>query len=133
MNALQAEKTEITEEDKNLAAVTEVEAGIRKDVAYLRRTPATPSTDAPADTSAEAAVSSVNTLIHRVAGASLGEIENLIAELEGLRTLMHNEGQRIQRELAGYAQLGQTAMKSTRMIADNLAQWKRTAPEPRQD
>jgi hypothetical protein len=136
MNALQAEKTEITEEDKNLAAVTEVEAGIRdfvrKDVAYLRRTPATPSTDAPADTSAEAAVSSVNTLIHRVAGASQRN-RNLIAELEGLRTLMHNEGQRIQRELAGYAQLGQTAMKSTRMIADNLAQWKRTAPEPRQD
>jgi len=38
MNALQAEKSEITDEDKNLAAVTEVEAGIRdfvrKDVAY---------------------------------------------------------------------------------------------------
>ena len=137
MNALQAEKTDITDEDKNLAAVTEVEAGIRdfvrKDVAYLRRTPATPAADASTDTSAEAAVNSVNTLIHRVAGASLSEIENLIAELEGLRTLMHNEGQRIQRELAGYAQLGQTAMKSTRMIADNLAQWKRTAPEPRQD
>ena len=86
MNALQAEKSEITDEDKNLAAVTEVEAGIRdfvrKDVAYLRRNPASPATDAPADTSAEAAVSSVNTLIHRVAGASLGEIENLIAELE---------------------------------------------------
>ena len=134
MTALQAEKSEITDEDKNLAAVSEVEAGIRdfvrKDVAYLRRGPTTPQADAPADTSAEAAV---NTLIHRVAGASLGEIENLIAELEGLRTLMHNEGQRIQRELAGYAQLGQTAMKSTRMIADNLAQWKRTAPEPRQD
>jgi hypothetical protein len=139
MNAIQAEKSEINDEDKNLAAVSDVEAGIRdfvrKDVAYLRRNPATatPATDAPADTSAEAAVSSVNTLIHRVAGASLGEIENLITELEGLRTLMHNEGQRIQRELAGYAQLGQTAMKSTRMIADNLAQWKRTAPEPRQD
>lgn len=29
MNALQAEKSEITDEDKNLAAVTEVEAGIR--------------------------------------------------------------------------------------------------------
>ncbi|MBB5054502.1 hypothetical protein HNQ36_004504 [Afipia massiliensis] len=139
MNAIQAEKSEISDEDKNLAAVSDVEAGIRdfvrKDVAYLRRNPtaATPAADAPADTSAEAAVSSVNTLIHRVAGASLGEIENLITELEGLRTLMHNEGQRIQRELAGYAQLGQTAMKSTRMIADNLAQWKRTAPEPRQD
>lgn len=137
MNALQAEKSELKEDDKNLAAVSEVEAGIRdfvrKDVAYLRRTPATPGIDTPADASADAAVSSVNTLIHRVAGASLSEIENLIAELEGLRTLMHNEGQRIQRELAGYAQLGQTAMKSTRMIADNLAQWKRSAPEPRQD
>lgn len=138
MNAQQAEKTELMDEEKNLAAVSEVEAGIRdfvrKDVAYLRRTPATPGTiDATTDASADAAVSSVNTLIHRVAGASLSEIETLIAELEGLRTLMHNEGQRIQRELAGYAQLGQTAMKSTRMIADNLAQWKRSAPEPRQD
>lgn len=136
MNA-QAEKTELMDEDKNLAAVSEVEAGIRdfvrKDVAYLRRSPATPGADAPTDASADAAVSNVNTLIHRVAGASLSEIETLIAELEGLRTLMHNEGQRIQRELAGYAQLGQTAMKSTRMIADNLAQWKRSAPEPRQD
>ncbi len=137
MNALPAEKSEMTDEDKNLAAVTDVEAGIRdfvrKDVAYLRRTPAAPGTETPSDATAEAAVSSVNTLIHRVAGASLSEIETLIAELEGLRTLMHNEGQRIQRELAGYAQLGQTAMKSTRMIADNLAQWKRSAPEPRQD
>ncbi|MBV5270990.1 MAG: hypothetical protein JZU55_15165 [Afipia sp.] len=138
MNALPAEKSELTDEDKNLAAVSEVEAGIRdfvrKDVAYLRRSPSTtPATEPPADTTADAAVGSVNTLIHRVAGASLSEIENLIAELEGLRTLMHNEGQRIQRELAGYAQLGQTAMKSTRMIADNLAQWRRSAPEPRQD
>jgi hypothetical protein len=138
MNALPAETSELTDEDKNLAAVSEVEAGIRdfvrKDVAYLRRSPSTtPATEPPADTTADAAVGSVNTLIHRVAGASLSEIENLIAELEGLRTLMHNEGQRIQRELAGYAQLGQTAMKSTRMIADNLAQWRRSAPEPRQD
>ena len=126
MNALPAEKSEMTDEDKTLAAVTDVEAGIRdfvrKDVAYLRRTPAAPGTETPSDATAEAAVSSVNTLIHRVAGASVSEIETLIAELEGLRTLMHNEGQRIQRELAGYAQLGQTAMKSTRMIADNLAQ-----------
>ncbi|CAN5376748.1 hypothetical protein BH10PSE10_BH10PSE10_12430 [soil metagenome] len=138
MNALPLEKSDLNDEDKNLAAVSEVEAGIRdfvrKDVAYLRRPSSSAQvTEAPADTSADAAVGSVNTLIHRVAGASLSEIENLITELEGLRTLMHNEGQRIQRELAGYAQLGQTAMKSTRMIADNLAQWRRTAPEPRQD
>ena len=41
--------------------------------------------------------------------------------------LLHAEGQRVQREISGYAQLSQAAMKSTRMIADNVAQWKRAA------
>jgi hypothetical protein len=31
----------------------------------------------------------------------------------------------------GYAQLSQAAMKSTRMIADNIEQWKRTADDLR--
>ena len=61
------------------------------------------------------------------AGTSLAEIENLMSELEALRDLLHAEGQRVQREISGYAQLSQAAMKSTRMIADNVAQWKRTA------
>lgn len=135
---VQVEKSEQMDEDKNLAAVSDVEAGIRdfvrKDIAYLRRPATTLNTDTPADSLAEATVSNVNTLIQRVAGASLTEIETLISELEGLRNLMHDEGQRVQRELAAYAQLSQTAMKSTRMIADNLAQWKRAAPElPRED
>ena len=132
MNAIRPEKTEGTETDtvdSNLAAVTEVEAGIRdfvrNDIAYLRR-PAT--TDSPPlDPSAEATVTNVNSLIQRVAGTSLAEIENLISELESLRDLLHAEGQRVQREISGYAQLSQAAMKSTRIIADNVAQWKRTA------
>jgi hypothetical protein len=33
----------------------------------------------------------------------------------------------VQREISGYAQLSQSAMKSTRIIAENVAQWKRTA------
>jgi hypothetical protein len=41
MNAIRSEKIESTEEDHNLDAVSEVEAGIRdfvrNDVAYLRR------------------------------------------------------------------------------------------------
>ena len=75
----------------------------------------------------EATVNSVNSLIQRVAGSSLAEIEKLIGELEGLRDLLHAEGQRVQREISGYAQLSQAAMKSTRMIADNVAQWKNAA------
>jgi hypothetical protein len=135
MTAIRSEKIESiesTEEDSNLAAVSEVEAGIldfvRNDIAYLRRAPSMlASGETALEPNTEATVNNVNSLIQRVAGTSLGEIENLISELESLRDLLHAEGQRVQREISGYAQLSQAAMKSTRMIADNVAQWKRAA------
>jgi hypothetical protein len=120
-----------TEVDSNLAAVSEVEAGIREfvrnDIAYLRRPAVASPETVPLDANAEATVNNVNSLIQRVAGTSLAEIEKLISELESLRDLLHAEGQRVQREISGYAQLSQAAMKSTRMIADNVTQWKRAA------
>ena len=126
------DQTETSEVDNSdLAAVSEVEAGIRdfvrNDIAYLRRPMSVQSHEATLDPGAEATVNNVNSLIQRVAGTSLSEIENLIAELEALRDLLHAEGQRVQREISGYAQLSQAAMKSTRMIADNVTQWKRAA------
>jgi len=133
MNAtIRSETVEPTEEiDSNLAAVSEVEAGIRdfvrNDIAYLRRPAVASPETAPLDASAEATVNNVNSLIQRVAGTSLAEIEKLISELESLRDLLHAEGQRVQREISGYAQLSQAAMKSTRMISDNVTQWKRAA------
>lgn len=135
MNAIPSEKVENenNEDNPNLAAVSEVEAGIREfvrnDVAYLRRPGATPLADLPEN---DTTVKNVNSLIQRVAGTSLGEIENLITELESLRDLLHAEGQRVQREIAGYAHLSHAAMKSTRIIADNLAQWKSAAENFRQ-
>jgi hypothetical protein len=38
---------------------------------------------------------------------------------------LHDEGARVQRELAEYAHLSQSAMQSTKIIAESLAQWKR--------
>jgi hypothetical protein len=132
MNAIRSEKIELTDEDENNAvAASEVEAGIRdfvrNDVAYLRRPMPNGGTDTAIDPNAEATVNNVNSLIQRVAGTSMAEIENLITELESLRDLLHAEGQRVQREISGYAQLSQAAMRSTRMIADNVSQWKRAA------
>jgi len=125
-----AEQIEETEMDDDNAA-SEVEEGIREfvrnDVAYLRRPPIVSPDTAPMDPNAEATVNNVNSLIQRVAGTSLAEIEKLISELESLRDLLHAEGQRVQREISGYAQLSHAAMKSTRMIADNVTQWKRAA------
>ena len=131
MNAInRAEQIEETVDVDNVA-VSEVEDGIREfvrnDIAYLRR-PQVPSPEtAPVDANSEATVNNVNSLIQRVTGTSLAEIEKLISELESLRDLLHAEGQRVQREISGYAQLSSAAMKSTRMIADNVNQWKRAA------
>jgi hypothetical protein len=131
-NANRSEEIEQVEgDDANLSAVSEVEEGIREfvrnDIAYLRRPVAVSAPEATLDPGAEATVNNVNSLIHRVAGTSVSEIEKLIAELEAVRDLLHAEGQRVQREISGYAQLSQAAMKSTRMIADNVQQWKRAA------
>jgi hypothetical protein len=137
MNSMPSEKLDADDIDGNHAAVSEVEAGIRdfvrNDIAYLRRPtlgqsePTLGHSEPALEPETDATVSSVNSLIQRVAGSSLAEIESLIGELEALRDVLHAEGERVQRELAGYAQLSQAAMKSTRMISDNVAQWKRTA------
>src|SRR5205814_3969291 len=81
MNPIRSEKISTIEED--LAAVAEVEAGIRDfvrgDVANLRRPASLPcSTDTALEPSTEAAVNNINSLIERVAGPSLTEIGNLI-------------------------------------------------------
>ena len=127
--SVRSEKIEeaATDADIGVAAATEVEAGIRdfvrNDIAYLRR----PAGEPGSEPNGETTVNNLNSLIQRVAGTSLAEIEKLISELESLRDLLHAEGQRVQREISGYAQLSQAAMKSTRMIADNVTQWKRAA------
>jgi hypothetical protein len=125
-------RPELVEPAEQETTVSEVEAGIRdfvrNDVAYLRRpVPGQVISDSPLEAAHETTVNSVNSLIQRVAGTSLAEIENLVSELESLRELLHAEGQRVQREISGYAQLSQAAMKSTRMVADNVSQWKRAA------
>ena len=137
MNVIRPDKTDGTEVelDTDLAAVSEVEAGIRdfvrNDIAYLRRPNAAATAEAAID--ADAAVNSVTTLIQRVAGTSLSEIENLIGELESLRELLHTEGQRVQREIASYAQLSQVAMTSVKIISESMGQWKSKVQDVRLD
>jgi hypothetical protein len=137
MTAIRSEKVVSTEKGSELDAVSEVEAGIRdfvrNDVAHLRRPAPSMRSDAEValEPNTEAAVNNFNSLIQRVAGTSLMEIESLISELEALRDLLHDEGQRVQREISGYAQLSQAAMKSTSMIADTVSQWKRAADDIR--
>ncbi|MDC7786350.1 hypothetical protein PQJ75_13215 [Rhodoplanes sp. TEM] len=93
----------------------EIREFVRRDFTPVRR---------PDTGSGEFAASNISTLVQRVAGTSLAEIENLIGELQTLRDYIASEGERVQRELAGYAQLNQAAMASTRIIAESMSKWK---------
>jgi hypothetical protein len=54
-----------------------------------------------------------------------GEIRD--GQLQELREYLMKEGQRVQREITEYAHMSQAATKSTKIIAENLAQWNQTA------
>ena len=66
----------------------------------------------------------MNGLVRRVSGASMEEIDRVILELQGVREMLRNEGERVSREVAGYASLNHASLTAMRVIADSLAQWK---------
>jgi hypothetical protein len=74
--------------------------------------------------SATQVVTDVNSLVQRVAGVSLTQLQNVIFDLQDLNDFLHSEGERIQGEISNYLQLSQTAMGMTKIIADNVAHWK---------
>jgi cell division protein FtsB len=83
------------------------------------------------EAAAETGINHLNSVIQRVSGASVMEIEQLITELQSARDYLQREAQRVQREVADYAQMSAAASKSTKIFAENLAQWKHTAESAR--
>ena len=124
MTVVNAERTSEADTAAATAAVEQVEgeirAFVRRDISLFRRR---------TQESGEAAVDSVNSVIERVAGASVTEIERVMAELAQVRDMLRNEGERVQREISGYASLSQAAMTSMKIIGDSLVQWKSQAPQ----
>ena len=106
-------------------AETEVEGEIRefvrRDVATLRR---------HSESDSELMASNINSLLQRVAGTSIQEIDKLIAELQTLRDRLSTEAARVQREIVEYATLSQAAMQSTKIIAESISSWKKVPDAP---
>jgi hypothetical protein len=75
----------------------------------------------------EIGTDSANALLRQIAGTSFREIDRLIDELHALRDHLQEEGLRVQREIVKYAQLSQTAMKSTKVIAEGMTELRRGA------
>jgi PleD family two-component response regulator len=93
----------------------EIREFVRRDGQALRRAP---------ESDSEVVAHNISTLLQRVAGTSVQEVDRLIAELQQLRELLQKEGARVQREITEYAHLSQSAMQSTKIIAESLANWK---------
>jgi len=111
--------------DADQVAVTafegEIREFVRRDIAHLRR-------QRPEDSAAEPISDNLNGLIRRVSGASMEEIDRVILELQGVRDMLRSEGERVGREIAGYASLSHAAMTAMKVIGDSLTQWK-NAPQ----
>jgi len=108
------ETTEPAGFDQAIEVAVEAEIGefVRRDGARLRRTP---------ETDSELVANSAVMLVQRM---GVREIDRLIAELQTLRALLQEVGERAQRKLAEYAHLCQSATQSTKVIADSLKQLK---------
>ena len=111
--------SEVITDDRQQSA-THVEVDIRqlaqKEVATDRRPDAEPSGN---DIATKA-----NVFVDRVSANAAIEIANLISELQNLRDYLHNEGQRVQREISGYVHVNEGAMKATKMIVEALPRWR---------
>jgi hypothetical protein len=120
-------RTERTRDlDQSAGFEGEIRDFIRKDVS-LSRKPKTEMT-----TAHNPAQEQIHSALRRVSGASMEEIDRVILELQSVRDMLRSEGERVQRELAGYASLNTAALTAMKIIADSLTQWK-AAPSPRQD
>lgn len=122
-------KTDKPAENGHAAAANEFEGQIRefvrRDVAPWRKRPT--DLDSP---QAEHVSNNVSNLVQRVAGASMTEIDNVIVELQSVREILRKEGERVQREISGYANLSQAAMASMKIIAESMVQWRATMNQP---
>jgi hypothetical protein len=104
-------------ESVEIPTATEVEGERRElsgDVATVRSPEA----------ESEVVANSIGSLLQRVAGSSVQDIDQLIDELQAMRTSLESEGARVQRDIVEYAHLSQSAMQTTKAIAENLARRK---------
>ena len=107
-------------------AQTEVEAEIRE---FVRRDVITNRERQPENES-EMMASSINSVLQRATTTSVQEIDKLITELQTLSDTLHSERARVQQEIVQYSTLTRAALKSTKVIAESLTQFKRAPDAP---
>jgi hypothetical protein len=109
------------ERDAEVRKIAEVEGEIRD---FVRRDVTLREKARPPLSPSSSAAEHMNTVIQRVAGASFDEIDRLIEDLMAIKETLRREGERVQREISGYAGLSQSAATTMQVIGDSLQQWR---------
>jgi hypothetical protein len=98
----------------------EIRGLVRREVATYRR---------PPEPQSDTIVNEAHSVVHRVSITSMHEIDTIIGELQGLREFLQTESERLQREIGEYVEIAETAIKSTKMIAQHMITRKNAAAE----
>jgi hypothetical protein len=98
----------------------EIRGLVRREVASYRRQP---------EPSGETMVAEAHAVVQRISLSSVHEIDNIIGELQGLREFLQSESERLQREITEYVELAETAVNSTKIIAQNMMTRKSVAAD----
>lgn len=110
--------------DVDRQASSEFEGEIRE---FIRRDVTTRRPSAEPTATPQAESDNLNSLLERVSGATVAEIDRLITELQNIRSLLQSEGERVRREITGYAGLSQSAVATMKVINDTLTQLRPSA------
>jgi hypothetical protein len=78
--------------------------------------PPAPTADQPAPDQLDA-----TSIIQRVSGLTIGELDKTIHELQEVRGFLVSEEDRMRREMADYLKLTQAAISSTKAMAETIA------------
>jgi hypothetical protein len=93
--------------------------------------PGFPSRDRANETSniALTVPSDVSTLLERMSGLSLAEMDKAIQELQKARNFLRNEKERLRLEIAEHLRLTQAAMGSAKAVSENIARFGTVAED----
>ena len=103
---------------------TEIDKSTEKISAGVNIRELTSATDGPRQaeiSDGQTSADNLGVLVRRVSESSTQQIENLVDELQTLRTKLHTDGSRIQRDIEEYAVLNQQIMQLTTIIFESMS------------
>jgi len=104
-------------------------AFVRRDLAPLRR-PQSPDYAPRRQRQEPDLAANVGSQLQQVGESALAQVDNLIADLQMQRERLLSESARMQRDILKFAQLSQSTMQSTKIIAESLTLWNKVEAAP---